>query len=805
MKINTNILKNYSKTICNHDIVDLSNNHIAEVEKQVFLTKNTNLVVGKILNIENMVNSTHLKLLKMDIEKAILSIVCSDNCLLIGQKVIVAVDGSYIEKLGSIIKPKKFFDIVSQGMLCSLQDLGISEKYLTPREKEGVYVFEDQSSIKIGTDVLELLFLKGFLLELNVTPDRVDLYSHIGFLKDLNATLKQTNHFLTKKISVKNHEIDELNPFQVKIESDFCYENNLRYIKDIDVKSSPLWLKNLLLKSDIIPINNLVDIANFILIDYGIPIEFFDADQFNYPLIKIRNAKFNEKIMTSEKKNYCLNTSNILICNDQSPISLAGIIGCDNSQINYQTKSIIVMAAYYDPKNIADTMKQLNIQTQISLYHKRGIDQHLVVKALEKACQLVTELANGKITKNIITQRTKLRQNPLIFLSFKFICQKTGINWDVKQVEKILNLLDYEYYVEEKIIDKFSLEKDILFKVRPPLRRYDVKIPEDVISDLLRIYGYNNLDVKNFQKNSLILRTVQQQKLKKLRYLLKNIGFVEIITYSLVSKSVANLFLQQKDLITILNPLSKDKDILRPNLVSGFLDVFSYNQKRQNFDNAFFEIGKVYFTNKELLSLALGLSGNFINSGWLKNNVASSFFLLKGILDQIAFFLKLELELVQTNIYDNLHALKQAHILLKGQKIGFIGEINNFLQNIYQLRPTYVLEIHLKEEMLNQDKLINFQEISKFPSVSRDLSFLINKKYNFATISNTINTLSTALTFKFELLDVYQDDKLFLDQHSLTFRFIFNDLSSNLKGEQIDKRMIKIIDILYQKYHILVR
>ncbi|MGA0448032.1 MAG: phenylalanine--tRNA ligase subunit beta [Candidatus Phytoplasma pyri] len=803
MKINENVLKKYL-SIIPKDIVNLVNNHITEVEKFYFLTKNHNLIIGKIINFEKIINYKNLYLVKVDIGHKLLNIICSSNNLIIGKKVIVAQEGTYLEGLKSFIKSKKIKNINSEGMICSLGELGISNQYLTSSEKKDIYYFSDELENEIGNDVLKLLNLKGFMLELSLTPNRVDLYSHIGFIKDLNAISEQKNDFLEKQLIIKNKEISKLNYFQIKIENENCYEYNLRYIENITITTSPLWIRNILFKADILPVNNLIDITNLILIEYGVPIHFFDADKLINSSIIVRNANLNEKIITIDSKEYVLNSEDLVIANDNIPIELAGIIGLNNNNIDLNTKNIILTTAYFEPKIISKTSKKLKLSTNISLYYERGIDQNLIVKALERACQLLQQITNAKITKNIVSDKIKLRKNPKINLSLSFIRHKTGINFLWKQIEKFLKLLEYEIIID---VDSFSFnDLNQVFYVIAPLRRYDVNIPEDVISDLLRMYGYHNVCVNNDNiLNFTSFKTVKQNKIRNLRYLLKNIGFYEIINYSLVSDKISKLFPYNKNKIKLLNPLSQDKIILRQNLIASFIEVLSYNQKRNNFDNAFFEIGKVYFPEGEYLSLALGLSGNFINSGWHKNNINSSFFVLKGILERIALFLKINLQLKKTNIYDSFSPGIQANIIFNNKKIGFMGETNCFINEKYQLIKSYLLEISLNDEILNKNKVNYYEEISKFPSIRRDLSFFIDKKYDFFDISKTIKEFISILFFEFELLDVYSSDKLFSHQHSLTIGFIFNDLNGSLNKIQVDDIMTKIKNKLYEKYKIQVR
>lgn len=822
MKIIENILKNHFSQPLSQNISALTNNYITEVQNFFPLSKNTNLVVGQILNFQKIKGSQKLNLVEVNTGTKVVKIVCGASNLQNGKKVIVASEGSFLEGINATLKNKKIYGVFSEGMLCALEELGISTKFLTPQEQEGIYLFDDPNDqIALGSNALIPLGLDCFILELGLTPNRGDLLSHLGFAKDLKAVLSSqssNNNQETKATNYKTQNsedqttpktLPQLNPdffanlpqspLKVQIENDSCYEYNACILENIKIKPSPLWLRNALLQSGINPINNVVDITNLILIEYGIPLQAFDSE--NIKQIKVRKALPQENITTLNQNDFVLDENDLVITDGKKAIALAGIVGLLESSIKPTTTKIILEAAYFSPQTIAQTCQKLKTKTESSLRFERGIDQSLIPLAFQKACQLLVTLADGKITYQPIITKQKNRTNPTISLNLDFVTRKIGVSLCPTQIKNWLLNLDYQIHTSKHLGPQNKNEQ---LNLQAPLRRYDIKIKEDVISDLTRLYGCHKLPPQTIQIPTQGKLTLKQKNIRELRKLLVNLGFYETITYSLISSEMFEVFTPQKPFIKIMNPLSQDKMILRQSLLSSLVEVLSYQHKRQTFDTAFFEIGKTYFPNQETLSLAFALSGHFLNSLWYKQDVSSSFFVTKGILEKISAFLGINLTYQKTQQHSNFHPGMQANLLFNNQIIGVIGKTHPQLNTKYHLKESFLCELFLTDEILNTTKTFTFQPIPKFPTVIRDLAFLVDTKYSFYQIEQTIKQTTPFDLIKCELFDVYQIPKT-KEKHSLALRLFFHNLDKNLEKQDVEHCMEKITSNLIKHFHIEIR
>ncbi|WP_373402524.1 phenylalanine--tRNA ligase subunit beta [Candidatus Phytoplasma solani] len=803
MKILEPILKKHLSNIpSSKRFFDLINNYISEVKTLTPISKNTNLVVGKILNFQKVPNSKKLNLVTVDLGKKIVKIVCGANNLAKNRKVIVSSQGSFLAGLNSILQNKTICGIFSEGMICALDELGFDPSILTEEEKAGIFLFEDPDDrIPLGSDALIPLGMDGFILELGVTPNRADLLSYFGFAKDLKAVLKsnpcyqddQTKVFeepQTKKFFNSLLTLPKV-CFSVVIESKACYEYNACMLENIKIKPSPLWLRNTLLQSDIKPINNVVDITNLILLKYGIPLHAFDSQKIKE--IKVRQA-FNQEIITTLNQNvFQLDQNDLVITDGIKPIALAGIVGLLESGIKENTQKIILEAAYFLPVTIAKTSQKLKIKTQSSLRFERGIDPDLIPLALMHACDLLVSLADAKITSQPIRQKKQVLKPKVLDLNLAFVKSKTGIAFSLTQTQNWLSNLDYQV---------LSTKSDNL-KLSAPLRRYDIKIKENVVADLVRLYGYHNVINIKTTKSPQAQMTLKQKNIRELKKILVNLGFYETVTYSLISAEMFEAFSYQKERIKITNPLSQDKVILRQSLLSSLVEVLSQQHKRQAFDNAFFEISKVYYLQEEILSLGLALSGKFLNSGWLKQDVNNSFFVLKGLIEKISTFLGIQLTFQKSTDNSNLHPGIQAKILYNNQVIGMIGKTHPLLNEKHHLKDSFLCEFLLLNDFLAQKNQVLYQPISKFPVITRDLSFLIEKKYHFFDIIQTIKSNLSFDLVDCQLFDVYQTNEE--QQLSLALRFTFSNPYKNLQNAEIDKNLAQIITTLIQNYQITIR
>ncbi|MDV3158086.1 MAG: phenylalanine--tRNA ligase subunit beta [Pigeon pea little leaf phytoplasma] len=656
----------------------------------------------------------------------------------------------------------------------------------------------------MGECALTYLNLKGSVITLALTPNRVDLLSHIGFAKDLNAVLElsapKLNNF--QKFNDTICELDELNPFCINIENNNCYEYNLRYLTNLTIKPSPLWLRNLLITNQIEPINNIIDVINLIMIEYGIPLNVFDAEKFTNKKIEIRNAKPNEKIIHFTKTYLLKDQQDIVITNNNNIISLNDILNNPDYEIKNKTQKIIITSSYWNIENISKIAKYHQINNNKTLLFTKGIDQNLIQKALEKAVYLIQKLTYGKVYNKISSQKIQKYHNPKIRITLQEINKKIGLKLSSTKIINILNKLNYNV----EFISKPSSNN--YFIAQAPERRYDITTPEDIIADLVRLKGLNNktnkYDVNNHTEHNHI-----QKQLIKLKKFLANLGFYEIKTYKLINQTIFNLFNHDQNYLSIINPINEERKILRQALSGSMLEVLEFNHKNKNTDNAFFEISKVFYNNKEVLHLSLGISGYFMTNHWLKQNIESSFFILKGILGKISHFLKINLSFSVTKKYLNLHPGVQANIKINQKNIGFIGEIHPKF-NLNHLKKSFLAEINL--DLILQKSLKNniiIHKINKLPYITRDLSFWINKKINFKKILENLTKDFRQILRKCELLDIYIPNSNSQNKnpgyYSLSFRLTFENINNDLNKNTIEQIINQIENNLKNKFQAKIR
>lgn len=780
-----------------NELKSLVNDHITEIDKTYNFEFEPYLVIGEIIDFKKITGTKKLSLVTVNIKNDVLNIVCGASNLEqeTKRKVVVALAGHYIKSTNTLIENKNIFGIDSKGMLCSAEELGLDPIFLTEEEKKGILFLDNEATV--GAKFSDYLVLQGGLWKLSITPDRGDLLSYLGFTKDLKILSNDVNklqfhHNLSRPIE-KNIK----NPFEIEIMNENCSEYNVLYIKNIEVKPSPLWLRNLLFIHEITSVNNIIDITNLLLIKYGIPIETFDASKLDERKIQIRSAHKEEIFVCSNNKKYNLDTTNLVTVNKNNILSLTGIINSQKNNIHSQTKEIIITTTLLNSLNISKTSKRMNIENEKTARLVKGIDPSLTQKVLDYFVILLKKIEPNLKLKisNIKHVQTQNLTNPEIYFSLDDLYNKIGISFSQKEVIDFLTRLEYE----------IQIINDNCLKVKAPSRRHDVKIPEDVFSDLVRAYGYKKIQQSELINSSHVLIENSKEKIYQIKHLLSILGFFEVINYSLVNEQIFNLFPHSSDYIKVINPISQEQLILRQHLGGSIIQNLSYNQKHDNYNNSFFEIGKVYYPEKEKLHLSLALSGYLGKENWSNSHIKSSFFVLKGILEKIGLLLGIDFQFKKSSLYSNLHPGKQADILYQNKKIGFIGELHPSLEKLYSLKTSFIAEIDLEKLYLEHSKKNIFQNISKFPSIIRDLSFWVSKKYSFENIKKTLIEDMPDFLLQCELLDIYECPKISSEEHSLTFNFIFNDRNKSLSHIIVNEIMQKIENKIKKIYKVKIR
>ncbi|MBU7983995.1 phenylalanine--tRNA ligase subunit beta [Staphylococcus aureus] len=758
-----------------------------EVDDLIDYTKDIkNLVVGFVKSKEKHPDADKLNVCQVDIgEDEPVQIVCGAPNVDAGQYVIVAKVGGRLPG-GIKIKRAKLRGERSEGMICSLQEIGISSNYIPKSFESGIYVFSE--SQVPGTDALQALYLDDQVMEFDLTPNRADALSMIGTAYEVAALY---NTKMTKPETTSNElELSANDELTVTIENeDKVPYYSARVVHDVTIEPSPIWMQARLIKAGIRPINNVVDISNYVLLEYGQPLHMFDQDAIGSQQIVVRQANEGEKMTTLDDTERELLTSDIVITNGQTPIALAGVMGGDFSEVKEQTSNIVIEGAIFDPVSIRHTSRRLNLRSESSSRFEKGIATEFVDEAVDRACYLLQTYANGKVLKDRVSSGELGAFITPIDITADKINRTIGFDLSQNDIVTIFNQLGFDTEINDDVIT-----------VLVPSRRKDITIKEDLIEEVARIYGYDDIPstLPVFDKVTSGQLTDRQYKTRMVKEVLEGAGLDQAITYSLVSKEDATAFsMQQRQTIDLLMPMSEAHASLRQSLLPHLIEAASYNVARKNKDVKLFEIGNVFFANGEgelpdqVEYLSGILTGDYVVNQWQGKKETVDFYLAKGVVDRVSEKLNLEFSYRRADI-DGLHPGRTAEILLENKVVGFIGELHPTLAADNDLKRTYVFELNFDALMAVSVGYINYQPIPRFPSMSRDIALEVDQNIPAADLLSTIhahggNILKDTLVF-----DVYQCEHLEKGKKSIAIRLNYLDTEETLTDERVSKVQAEI-------------
>lgn len=758
-----------------------------EVDDLIDYTKDIkNLVVGFVKSKEKHPDADKLNVCQVDIgEDEPVQIVCGAPNVDAGQYVIVAKVGGRLPG-GIKIKRAKLRGERSEGMICSLQEIGISSNYIPKSFESGIYVFSEAQVP--GTDALQALYLDDQVMEFDLTPNRADALSMIGTAYEVAALY---NTKMTKPDTTSNElELSANDELTVTIENeDKVPYYSARVVHDVTIEPSPIWMQARLIKAGIRPINNVVDISNYVLLEYGQPLHMFDQDAIGSQQIVVRQANEGEKMTTLDDTERELLTSDIVITNGQTPIALAGVMGGDFSEVKEQTSNIVIEGAIFDPVSIRHISRRLNLRSESSSRFEKGIATEFVDEAVDRACYLLQTYANGKVLKDRVSSGELGAFITPIDITADKINRTIGFDLSQNDIVTIFNQLGFDTEINDDVIT-----------VLVPSRRKDITIKEDLIEEVARIYGYDDIPstLPVFDKVTSGQLTDRQYKTRMVKEVLEGAGLDQAITYSLVSKEDATAFsMQQRQTIDLLMPMSEAHASLRQSLLPHLIEAASYNVARKNKDVKLFEIGNVFFANGEgelpdqVEYLSGILTGDYVVNQWQGKKETVDFYLAKGVVDRVSEKLNLEFSYRRADI-DGLHPGRTAEILLENKVVGFIGELHPTLAADNDLKRTYVFELNFDALMAVSVGYINYQPIPRFPGMSRDIALEVDQNIPAADLLSTIhahggNILKDTLVF-----DVYQGEHLEKGKKSIAIRLNYLDTEETLTDERVSKVQAEI-------------
>ncbi|MBU0278682.1 phenylalanine--tRNA ligase subunit beta [Gemella sp. zg-1178] len=766
-----------------------------EVEELIKLDKDlSGLVVGYVKEKEKHPDAEKLNICSVDVGDEVLQIVCGATNVSKGQYVIVAKVGAKLP--GLKIKKAKLRGVESQGMICSLKELGLSNSVVPKNSQEGIYVFN--KPIQVGSDVIELLGLNDTIIDISITPNRADALSIRGIVYEV-ATLYNKKSNFKEILNNENYPATNLN---IEIESENCLSYCGQIVNNIKIEESPLWLQSKLMRAGIRPINNIVDITNYVLLEYGQPMHAFDKNLLGEKIL-VRNAKENEKIITLDGEERELLATDLVITDGTLPVALAGVMGGADTEISEKTTSIVLESAYFSPLSVRKTSAYHNLRSESSTRFEKGIDTKLQLLALGRAVELIKELCPEASPEKIVALEKENKEKEIV-VSTAYINNYIGIKLTTKEIADILLSLNFIVKINEE---------ELIITV--PTRRPDITIKQDIAEEVARLYGYDNIPstLPKFSNSTKGGLTYKQNLVREIRKLYVNLGFSDTINYSLVSDKEASQFtLAKKEKVALLMPMSENHSTLRQTLLSGLLNTVVYNKARRNENLKLLEIGKVFFGSgddnvqpQEELYIAGAITGKEQVTKWLKEERKIDFYDLKAYLELL--FVKLGLQenisYQKANI-DLMHPGRTAKVFYNDEEIGFIGEIHPTYARDLDLEETYVFEINLDKILSNDKVKPTYFEISKYPRVSRDIAMLIDEKDEFKNIEKLIKNIPNKLITNIELFDIYQGIGLPSGKKSIAITVFYNDKEKTLTEEEITKVHSQVIDELV-KYGVTIR
>lgn len=769
-----------------------------EIEEFKKLLPTEGLVIGEVLEKEKHQNSDHLSVCQVNLGNNVSQIVCGAPNVEKGQHVIVALPGTRLP--GGEIKVSVIRGVPSNGMLCSLQELGLEAKYVPEKYANGIYVLPNDAPV--GTDALAYLRLNDSVIELGLTPNRMDLLSMRGVAKDVNAIY----NLGLKEEQVSFNETDALtsDAIDVELQTSTCYSYYARRIDEVTIKESPNFIKARLIASGIRPINNVVDITNYVLMLFGQPLHAFDADKLGKKII-VRRAHNNEETTTLDGIKRTLNRSDIVITDtntnsdDSRIVCLAGVMGGENTEVTESTKNIVLESAVFRPLSIRRTSSKLGLRSESSVRYERGVDLNQSLEAINYACYLLEKYADAKIRKGYVHRGTQYINDREITLTEKYVKDYLGIKISLEEMKKIFEALSFKTSIENKEI-----------KVFVPNRRLDITIKQDLVEELARINGYNKL-LETIPAMNVSAEYSNEQKIKQLIHTtLRGIGLNEVVTYSLVSDKLAKEFtlLNDLDAISLLHPMSEERKVLRRSLIPSLLEVVKYNNARKIDNMAIYEIGKRYFYEGEQTIEDWCVSG--IIQGMQSTNLWKTpsnkvdFYYIKGILDLLFAKLKMNVRYVADINCEELHPGRCASIYFSDKKIGFIGALHPKYLKEKDLEEAYVFEIQLDEIFMIEHKNTMYTQVSKVPPVFRDLALIMDEKQDVGIIVDAIYRTDKKMIKDVEVFDVYKGDNIEQGKKSVAVKITLEE-QDTLTEEVINAKMKKIIKSLQYQYKITLR
>ena len=756
MRLSLNFVKDYVDIDENIDVKELAEKMTAvgnEYDEATSLVNATNLVVGEVLTCQMHPDSDHLHLCEVNIGEEVLNIVCGAPNVRTGLKVIVAKVGAELPG-GVKIKKGLIRGQESNGMLCSLYEIGIDKKYLSEQDK---------------------------IIDFELTANRGDLLSILGMAYEISSIYNKE----VRVPDLKHNEIEEdvNNEFNLNIETENCSLFLAKKVKDIVIKESPDFIKNRLIACGIRPINNVVDISNYVMLELGQPLHFYDSDNLGDTIL-VRMAKNGEELVTLDSTKRILNENDIVITNGKEVVGLAGVMGGINTEVENTTKNVLIEAAIFDSVKVRKTSNKI-LRSEASNRFEKGLDPNRTYMAIERACRLLEKYANAKVEKGTAIYDKTENKEKKIKIEYEYINNVLGTNISKKDIVDVFKRLKFE--TDEN-------ENDVLVTV--PTRRRDISIKEDLVEEVGRIYGVDKIEGK-LPMVQMKMGSVDKT-IRKIRHKMCDLGLNETLTYVLINDKDVKKFTTDKfEELKLLDPITEERNTLRYSLIPSLYKVYEYNKARENKDICLFEIGKgfwkkegVYGENQKICVL---MTGKYYNKIGFNKQV--DFYDIKGVTEELLDFLGYGGRysfIVPNEIPKELHPGQTASINVNNDIVGIVGKIHPEVEN----EDVYVMEINLDKLLNKRVGKMKFKEISKFPTIKKDLAILLDKGIASKEVELKIKKKAGSLLQEIKVFDVYEGKNIDKNKRSIAYSLTFGNEKRTLNDDEVNNIMENIISSL---------
>jgi len=786
MKLSKKFLNDYLE-ISKKDFHDIAEKMVFlgnEYEQVKPLSPAKGLIVGEVLACEKHPESKKLSICKVDTGSETLQIVCGAPNVVAKQKVIVAPVGSELNE-NFKIKKVKLAGYSSEGMICSLAELGFDKKYLSPKDYEEIYVLPQTA--KLGQDALTYLELDDQVIEFDLTTNRGDLLSMLGMAYEIGSLYNLPVQYPETEYQENKTKIEDNYSLDIKTEN--CPLYLAKLVEKVQIAESPRYIKNRLIASGIRPINNVVDISNYVMLETGQPIHFFDADKIKK--LGVRMGK-GEEFQTLDGLLREVNQDDIIITNNDQPIALAGVMGGLETEVTKDTKNVIIESAIFDPIKVRRTSKK-TLRSEASLRFEKGIAKERTFLAIKRACYLLNKYAQGEVAQGMLKHDKLEIVDKTINLAVENVNKLLGITLKKEEITDVFDRLKLPY---KKVSDK-----NYDFSILIPERRKDLNIEQDLIEEIGRVYDFNNIQgVLPIAPIKIGQREPKLTYIKKIRnFLADNLN--ETINYSLVSKEDIALFSNNKKAIKIKDPVSNERAFMRTNLMVSLYNTYNYNHARNIKDISIFEIGTVYYEKEEYLTdyhLAFLLNGKIIDSSWQNKNITVDFFVAKGMVENLLNYLGFSGRYqFKKSSKNNFHPGRFAKIFIDKKEVGYIGQISPRL-----VTDVYGVELNLDLLYELPVRAIKAKEPFKYPAIKKDVAFIVKNEITAQELTDLIRKKSNQILQEITIFDVYQIDD---NKKSIGISLLFRDGSRTLNDQEVMALFNQIIENVKQKLDAEIR